>query len=307
MNAERGQKIWMNGQFKNWDDCNIHVMSHVVHYGSCVFEGIRCYRAKDNSVIFRLKEHMQRLLDSAKIYRMDVSLSLKELCDITVNLVKENSMKDCYIRPIIYRGFGAFGLVPFKSPIETAMACWSWGAYLGQDGLENGIDVKIATWNRAAPNTYPSLAKAGGNYLNSQLIKMEALADGYHEGIALDVSGNLSEGSGENVFLVKDGKLLTPSTSSSILSGITRDSIIVMAKDMGLCVKESTLPRESLYTADELFFTGTAAEITPIRSVDRIKIGAGKRGPVTKELQDRFFRIIKKEEADKFNWLTNVY
>ncbi len=305
--VKTGGKIWMNGRFKNWEDCNIHIMSHVVHYGSCVFEGIRCYKSKDNSVIFRVKEHMQRLLDSAKVYRMEPNMSVSDLCDVCVALVAENKMEECYIRPIIYRGFGAFGLVPKDSPIEVAFACWSWGAYLGKEALEQGIDVKISTWTRFAPNTLPAMAKAGGNYLNSQLIKMEALMDGYQEGIALDTAGLLSEGSGENLFLVKNGTLVTPSSSCSVLQGITRHSIITLAKEMGIPVKVQRIPREAVYLADELFFTGTAAEITPIRSVDKIKIGEGRRGPVTQKLQEAFFRIIGGETPDKFSWLTKVY
>lgn len=305
--VKTGSKIWMNGRFKNWEECNIHIMSHVVHYGSSVFEGIRCYKTKGNSVIFRVKEHMQRLLDSAKVYRMEPNMSVRDLCDVAVALVAENKMEECYIRPIIYRGLGAFGLVPKDSPIEVAFACWSWGAYLGKEALEQGIDVKISTWTRFAPNTLPAMAKAGGNYLNSQLIKMEALMDGYQEGIALDTGGLLSEGSGENLFLVKNGTLITPSSSCSVLQGITRHSIITLAKEMEIPVKVQRIPREAVYLADELFFTGTAAEITPIRSVDKIKIGEGCRGPVTKKLQEAFFRIIGGDAPDKFNWLTKVY
>ena len=305
--VKTGSKIWMNGRFKNWEDCNIHIMSHVVHYGSCVFEGIRCYKSRDNSVIFRVKEHMQRLLDSAKVYRMEPNMNVRDLCDVCVALVAENKMEECYIRPIVYRGFGAFGLVPKDSPIEVAFACWSWGAYLGKEALEQGIDVKISTWTRFAPNTLPAMAKAGGNYLNSQLIKMEALMDGYQEGIALDTGGLLSEGSGENLFLVKNGTLVTPSSSCSVLQGITRHSIITLAKEMGIPVKVQRIPREAVYLADELFFTGTAAEITPIRSVDKIKIGEGRRGPVTQKLQEAFFKIIGGEAPDKFSWLTKVY
>ncbi|MBN2145327.1 MAG: branched-chain amino acid transaminase [Candidatus Aureabacteria bacterium] len=306
-NVTTGKKIWMNGGFRNWEECQIHIMSHVIHYGSSVFEGIRCYEAKNNSVIFRLRDHMQRLLDSAKVYRMNVNYNVEQLCDMAVNLVRENKMKDCYIRPIIYRGFGAFGLIPFDSPVETACICWSWGAYLGQEALEKGIEVKVSTWNRMAPNTLPSMAKAGGNYLNSQLIKMEAIGDGYGEGIALDHQGLLSEGSGENLFLVKNGKIFTPTTGSSILPGITRHSIILLAREMGLTVKQQNVPREALYMADEVFLTGTAAEITPVCSVDRIQIGQGKRGPVTQQLQEGFFRLLRQETKDNFGWLTQVY
>jgi len=307
MSIAIGEKIWMNGKFINWNESNVHIMSHVVHYGSSVFEGIRCYQSKNNSIIFRLKDHMQRLLDSAKIYRMPVSQDVDTLCEIVLDLVRTNNMKDCYIRPIIYRGYGAFGLLPDKSPVEMAFACWSWGTYLGKQALEEGIDVKISTWNRARANTYPSMAKAGGHYLNSQLIKMEAINDGYQEGIALDTNGMISEGSGENIFLVKNDKLFTPISSSSILPGITRHSIIMLAREMGITIKQQSIPREALYIADEAFFTGTAAEVTPIKSVDKIAIGKGGRGPVTKQLQEKFFQIIKQEAEDKFNWLTTVY
>ncbi len=307
MTTALGEKIWMNGEFKDWNDSNIHIMSHVIHYGSSVFEGIRCYQSQDNSIIFRLKDHMQRLIDSAKIYRMPITWDVDTLCNIALDLVRENNMKDCYIRPIIYRGYGAFGLLPDKSPVEMALACWSWGTYLGQQALEEGIDVKISTWNRARANTYPAMAKAGGHYLNSQLIKMEAINDGYQEGIALDTNGMISEGSGENIFLVKNDKLFTPISSSSILPGITRHSLIILAREMGITVKQQSVPREALYIADEAFFTGTAAEVTPIKSVDKITIGEGGRGPITKKLQEQFFKIIKQEAEDKFNWLTTVY
>lgn len=307
MTVKTGNKIWMNGRFKDWNECNIHIMSHVIHYGSSVFEGIRCYKSKDTSIIFRLKEHMQRLLDSAKIYRMDSSITVPELCDIAINLVKENNMEDCYIRPLMYRGFGAFGLVPFDSPIELSMACWSWGAYLGSEALEKGIEAKVSSWNRFAQNTIPAIAKAGGNYLNSQLIKMEALLDGYKEGIALDSEGFVSEGSAANLFVVKNGKLITPDLSCSILQGITRDTTIDIAKDLGIEVECQRIQRESLYLADELFFTGTAVEVTPISSVDKIKIGNGKRGPITQKLQEHFFKIIRQELPDKHEWLTKVY
>lgn len=307
MTIALGEKIWINGEFKNWNDSNIHIMSHVIHYGSSVFEGIRCYQSQDNSIIFRLKDHMQRLIDSAKIYRMPITWDVDALCEIALNLVRQNNMKDCYIRPIIYRGYGAFGLLPDKSPVEMALACWSWGAYLGQQALEEGIDVKISTWNRARANTYPAMAKAGGHYLNSQLIKMEAINDGYQEGIALDTNGMISEGSGENIFLVKNNKLFTPISSSSLLPGITRHSLILLAREMGITVKQQSVPREALYIADEAFFTGTAAEVTPIKSVDKIAIGEGGRGPITKKLQEQFFKIIKQEAEDKFNWLTTIY
>jgi branched-chain amino acid aminotransferase len=305
--VKTGQKIWMNGSFVPWEECRIHILAHVIHYGSGVFEGIRCYESKGNSVIFRLREHMERLLESAKIYRMEPAADVETLCRTACELVRENAMKDCYIRPLIFRGLGAFGLIPFDSPVEIAMACWSWGAYLGKEGMENGIDVQVSTWNRYAPNTLPYMAKACGNYLNSQLMKMEAIVNGYHEAIALAPSGMLSEGSGENLFVVRRNILFTPPLCSSILQGITRDSVFRIAGDMGLEVREQVLPREALYNADELFFTGTAAEITPVRSVDRIPVGNGKRGPVTQKLQETFFRILAGESEDRYGWLTRVY
>jgi branched-chain amino acid aminotransferase len=299
-----GKYIWMNGAFCDWENAKIHVMSHVVHYGSSVFEGIRCYKSKNSSVIFRLKEHMQRLLDSAKIYRMPLALNLDQLCEAALSLVRKNAMQECYIRPIAYRGAGAYGLVPNASPVECSIVCWSWGTYLGSESLENGIDVCVSSWNRIAPNTLPFMAKAGGNYLNSQLVKVEALENGYAEGIALDTQGYVSEGSGENIFLVKNGKVFTPDTSSSILAGITRHSIITIAKEMGIPVRQRRIPREALYLADEIFLTGTAAEITPVRSVDKIQIGTGKRGPITQKLQETFFKILRQEIEDKHRWLT---
>lgn len=307
MSYPKSDYIWMNGEFKKWDECQIHVMSHVVHYGSSVFEGIRCYEGQKNSVIFRLKEHMQRLFDSAKIYRMNIPFNLNELCDATVELIRKNKLKDCYIRPIVFRGLGAFGLLPHKCTVNVAIACWPWGAYLGEEALASGIDVKISTWNRYAPNTMPYLAKAGGNYLNSQLIKMEAVQEGYAEGIALGVDGYVSEGSGENLFLVKEGKLVTPSTDCAILPGITRHAIITLAREMGYTVKTGKIAREALYLADELFFTGTAAEITPIRSVDRITVGSGKRGEITERLQKQFFNTLHQHVPDTHDWLTDVY
>jgi branched-chain amino acid aminotransferase len=305
--AKLAKKIWMDGQFIPWEDCKIHVMSHVVHYGSSVFEGIRCYKGKDNSFVFRLKDHIIRLLNSAKIYRMEVKYTLKDIEKIVLETVRENQFKDCYIRPVLFRGAGGFGVNPKNNPIHFAVATWSWGKYLGKDAVENGIDVCTSTWRRMAPNTLPSLAKAGANYMNSQLIKMEADLNGYAEAIALDTNGHISEGSGENIFLVINGVLYTPPSHSSILPGITRHSIIVLGRDLGYKVKQQIIPRETIYIADEAFFTGTAAEISVIRSVDRITVGAGKRGPVTKKLQDEFFGIIECKKEDRFGWMTPVY
>jgi branched-chain amino acid aminotransferase len=297
-------KIWFNGELTNWKDANIHVLSHVVHYGSSVFEGIRCYHNTNGSAVFRIEEHVERLFDSGRIYRMDIPFSQGELCQAILDTIKANSLRECYIRPVVFRGHGELGVNPLNSPLETVIAVWEWGSYLGQEALEQGVDVGVSTWRRMAPDTMPNMAKAGSNYMNSQLVKMEALENGYDEGIMLDYQGLVSEGSGENIFLVKDGEIYTPPISSSLLRGITRDSVIKLAKEMDLNIREESLPREMLYMADELFFTGTAAEITPIRSVDKISIGNGKRGPITEKLQSSFFKILKGEVDDRFGWLT---
>jgi branched-chain amino acid aminotransferase len=299
-------RIWHNGQFIAWNDAKIHVLSHVVSYGSSVFEGIRCYETASGPAIFRLPEHMRRMIDSAKIYRMEVPHSVEALSDAAVELVRENSLASCYIRPIVLRGYGTMGVLPGKNPVETYMACWEWGKYLGDEALSSGVDVCISSWNRIAPNTLPALSKAGGNYMNSQLIRMEADVNGYAEGIALDQQGYISEGSGENIFVVRDGKMLTPPLGASVLPGITRDSIIKIAQSLDIPLVETIIPRELLYIADEVFFTGTAAEITPIRSVDRVKVGQGRRGPITERLQKEFFGIVNGTSADRFGWLTPV-
>ncbi len=305
-------KVWKNGEFIDWNDAKIHVMSHVVNYGSSVFEGIRCYETSKGSAVFRLSEHMQRLMNSAKIYRMDSAFNRQQFCDATVELIKQSGLDSCYIRPIIFRGLDenkpAFGVNPFPNPIDSYIAIWQWGKYLGEEALENGIDVCVSSWTRITSNSMPALAKAGGNYMNSQLIKMEALLAGFSEGIALDDRGYVSEGSGENIFLVNNGKLVTPPLGASILPGITRDSVIEIARELGIEVIETTIQRAALYLADEAFFTGTAAEITPIRAVDRIVIGEGKRGPVTKILQDEFFKILDATRPAPKNaeWLTFV-
>lgn len=297
-------KIWFNGKLVDWNDAKIHVLSHVVHYGSSVFEGIRCYQNKKGSAVFRLEEHIERLFDSARIYRMEIPYTQAEVFEGILNTIKSNSLKSCYIRPVIFRGKGELGVNPLNSPLEVVIAAWEWGSYLGQEALEKGVDVGISTWRRMAPNTLPNMAKAGANYMNSQLVKMEALENGYDEGLMLDYQGMVSEGSGENIFIIKDDVIYTPSMSSSVLKGITRDSVIKLAQKMNLEVREEQLPREMLYVADEIFFTGTAAEITPIRSVDKIIIGSGKRGPVTEKLQKTFFQILNSEINDYFNWLT---
>jgi branched-chain amino acid aminotransferase len=295
--------IWHNGTLIPWDKAQIHVMSHVVHYGSSVFEGIRCYAQPQGSAIFRLPEHMQRLLDSAKVYRMTLPYSLDQLCTGVVDLVEANDIAPCYIRPIALRGYGEVGVNPKGSPIEVYIVNYSWGKYVAGD---DGADVCISSWNRAAPNTLPSLAKAGGGYLNSQLIRMEADINGYVEGIALDVNGYLSEGSGENLFVVRNGVLYTTPLTNSVLSGITRDSVLTLARHLGIPVVEQAMPRELLYIADEVFFTGTAAEVTPIRSVDRILVADGNAGPVTRQLAEEFFGIANGLRPDRFGWLTPV-
>ncbi len=299
-------KIWFNGEFVNWKDAKIHVLSHVVHYGSSVFEGIRCYNTKKGSAIFRLREHIKRLFDSAKIYRMDIPYSEDEICDAIIETIRINKLKECYIRPVVFRGYKELGVNPLSCPLETVIAVWEWGKYLGKEALEQGVDVGISSWRRMAPGTLPNMAKVGANYMNSQLVKMEAIYLNYHEGIILDYNGMVSEGSGENIFVVKDGVLYTPPISSSILVGITRDSVIKLAKDMGLSVREEPIPREMLYIADEVFLTGTAAEVTPIRSIDKIKIGTGERGKITEKLQRKFFDVIHGIDEDKYNWLTFV-
>ena len=300
-------KIWMNGTLVDWKDANIHIASHVIHYGSGVFEGARCYATPKGSACFRLEPHMRRLVESAKIYRMEYSLDLQAWMNAVLDVIRVNEMKACYIRPILYRGYETLGVNPLGNPVDAAIMVWDWGAYLGAGALEDGVDVKISSWTRMAPNTLPAMAKGTANYANSALIKMEAVLDGYSEAIALDVNGNLSEGSGQNLFIVRDSVIYTPPLGSSILGGITRDSVITLAREAGYTVTECVLPRESLYTADEVFFVGTAAEVTPVRSVDKIKVGMGKPGSVTKALQTAFFKVINGEVPDRHGWLTYVY
>lgn len=306
MGFDESSKVWKNGELIPWSQATLHVASHVVHYGSSVFEGIRCYKVKNGSAIFRLTDHLQRLLASAKIYRMLVPYSLEQLAQACKEVIRVNGYDEAYLRPVIYRGYGALGVDPTSCPVETVILTWKWGAYLGPEALEKGVDVCTATWHRSAPNTMPTLAKAGGNYLNSQLIKLEAKTNGYDEGIALTSEGLLSEGSGENLFVVYKNKLWTTPLSASILPGITRDTVCYIAKDLGIEIVEQSLPRELLYIADEAFFTGTAAEITPIRSVDRIPIGEGKRGKVTQAIQTRFYEIISGKVKDVYGWLESV-
>jgi branched-chain amino acid aminotransferase len=299
--------IWMNGALVDWKDAKIHVASHVIHYGSAVFEGARCYSTPKGSACFRLDAHMRRLVHSAKIYRMEYPLDVESWCAAVLDTIRANDMKACYIRPIVYRGYETLGVNPFPNPVDAAIILWEWGTYLGQDALERGVDVKVSTWARMAPNTLPAMAKSAANYANSALIKMEAITEGYAEGIALDVFGNVSEGSGQNVFIVRDGTLITPPMASSILGGITRDSIMTLARDLGLPVQEVNIPREALYLADEVFVVGTAAEVTPIRSVDKIQVGNGRRGPITERLQSAFFDVINGVTPDTHGWLTYVY
>jgi branched-chain amino acid aminotransferase len=302
--------VWHDGQFINWKDARVHVMSHVLHYGSSIFEGIRCYSTKQGPAVFRLREHMQRFLNSAKIYRMDHALTLDQLCDASMELVRRSGMDQCYIRPILFRSLDeehpAFGVNPFPNPLACYIGAWDWGKYLGDEAIEQGVDVCVSTWTRLTANSMPAMAKSGANYMNSQLIKMEALLNGFAEGIALDDRGYVSEGSGENIFLVTGDIVLTPPLSSSILPGITRDSVIQICQELGITVKERTIQRAALYVADELFFSGTAAEVTPIRSVDRIPVGSGGRGPITEKIQKTFFEITKGERPAPGNWLSYV-
>ena len=299
-------KIWMNGKIVDWKDATIHIASHVVHYGSGVFEGARCYKTPTGSAFFRLDAHMRRLYDSAKIYRMEIPYDCGTLTEAVVETVKANGLEACYIRPLVYRGYHTLGVNPLPCPVDTSILVWEWGAYLGPEALEQGVDVRVSSWTRSAPNTFPAMAKSTANYANSALIKMEAVVEGYSEGIALNPDGLLSEGSGQNLFIVRDGRLLTPPLASSVLAGITRDTIITLARDLGLEVREQELPRELLYVADELFFCGTAAEVTPIRSVDKVTIGTGRRGPITAALQQAFFDYINGVGPDRHGWLTPV-
>jgi branched-chain amino acid aminotransferase len=303
---EATEKIWHNGSLIPWNDAKIHVLSHVVSYGSSVFEGVRCYETERGPAIFRAADHARRLLDSAKIYRMAIPFSIEQLTAAMADVVRVNKLRACYLRPIALRGYGDMGVLPQNNPIETFIACYPWGKYLGHESAAEGVDVCVSSWTRIAPNTLPALSKAGANYMNSQLIRMEAAMNGYAEGIALDEAGFVSEGSGENIFVVRDGKILTPPLGASVLPGITRDTIIRIAGQLGIEISETLIPREMLYIADEVFFSGTAAEVTPIRSVDRILIGNGRCGPITGQIQKRFFDLVNGRIADEFHWLTSV-
>ena len=300
------EKIWRNGEFIAWEDATVHVRAHVMHYGSSVFEGIRAYDVGDQAGIFRLQEHVRRLFDSAKIYRMEIKFTPEQVEQACIAAVKENGFKACYIRPIAYRDFGPMGVNPLKNPVTLDIITWHWGAYLGEEALEQGVDMQISTWTRNRPNTTPAMAKAGANYASGALIKMEAILNGYSEGIALDSNGLLSEGSGENIFVIRDGAIHTPSGGHSILKGITRDTIIRLAAEMGMQVIETDLTREQLYMADEVFAVGTAAEVTPIRSLDKITIGAGKRGPITERIQKAYLDLVQGRGEDKWGFITRV-
>ena len=305
MALQKSEFIWMNGEYVGWDDAKIHVLSHVVHYGSSWFEGVRAYETRRGTAVFRLQEHMERLTQSLKIYRSEMDYTPEQLSDVALELIRRNNLKSCYIRPVAFRGYGELGVYPMNCPMEVVIAAWPWGRYLGPEAVEEGVDVCVSSWNRIAPNTMPTLSKAGGNYMNAQLIKIEARSNGFTEGIGLSVQGYVSEGSGENIFLVQDGVLYTTPLGASILAGITRASIIELAADLNLQVVTDQIPRAMLYTADEIFFTGTAVEVTPVRSVDHVKIGDGKPGPVTKRIQDHFFSIVESGD-DPYGWLTFV-
>ena len=303
MNAEW---IWQNGEFRRWSEATVHVSTHALHYGSSVFEGVRAYTTPDGPAVFRLREHTKRLAYSCRVARLDLPYSEDEINRAILETIARNGHQSCYIRPLVYRGAGPMGLEGRKNPVDVIILTVEWGAYLGKEALENGVDVQVSSWRRLAPGTAVSLAKIGGQYVNSQLISMEAHDNGFDEGLALDSSGNVSEGAGENVFLVIDGVVHTPGSWASILPGITRDSVLTIFRDMGVEVRFETISRDMLYLADEVFFTGTAAEITPVRSIDRLEVGNGKRGPLTKDVQEQFFAITSGELPDRYHWLTPV-
>ncbi len=298
--------IWFDGRFVPWDQAQVHVLSHALHYGSSVFEGIRCYDTAAGPAVFCLPKHVRRMFNSCKIYRMQIPFSPEQIQQAILDTVAKNGLRACYIRPLVFRGYGQMGVEPRGCPIQVAIAVWEWGAYLGAEALEQGVDVGVSSWRRMAPDTFPASAKVGGHYTNSQLMRMEAAEHGYSEAIALDIYGYVSEGSGENIFVVQDGVIYTPPLSASILGGITRQCVVILAEEMGYEVKEALITREQLYVADEIFFTGTAAEITPIRSVDHITVGPGHRGPIAAKLQEAFFKIVSGQVPDRYHWLTPV-
>jgi branched-chain amino acid aminotransferase len=304
--AMKADFIWFDGEFVPWEEAKVHVLSHVLHYGSSIFEGIRCYDTTNGPAVFCLPQHIKRLYSSCKVYRIEIPFPPEHISQAILDTVAKNGLTACYIRPLVFRGYGQLGVEPRTCPVNAIIAAWEWGAYLGAEALEQGVDVGVSSWRRMAPDTFPASTKAGGHYTNSQLIRMEAADHGYAEGIALDVYGYVSEGSGENLFMVQDGVLITPPLSASILGGITRQCIMTLAREFGYKVREALITREQLYVSDELFFTGTAAEVTPIRSVDHIVIGPGCRGPITAKLQSEFFKIVSGEAPDRHHWLTPV-
>lgn len=302
----KGEAIWMNGRLVPWDEAKIHVLSHALHYGSCIFEGMRCYKTQRGPAIFRLRDHADRLFDGCRIYRMDVPYGRGQIESAILETVRANRLEACYVRPLVYRGYKSLGVDPFPCPVDVAIAAFPWGAYLGADAAEKGVDVMVSSWRRQAPDTLPAMAKASANYMNSQLIKMEAIVNGYAEGIALDTAGFVSEGSGENLFLVRRGTLMTPPLTASVLEGVTRATVLQLGRDLGIPVAEANLPREVLYTADEVFLAGTAAEITPIRSVDKVTVGRGGPGEMTRRLQNEFRGITSGSAPDRHGWLTAI-
>lgn len=303
---DTASKIWIDGNMVDWKDAKIHVLSHVVHYGTSVFEGIRAYKNDNGVAVFRLKEHVQRLFDSAKVYKIDIPFTKEEIEEAILETVRVNDLQGCYIRPIVFRGYGQLGVDPSGCPVNVVIAAWEWGSYLGEEGMANGVDIGISSWRKPAPDTLPTLAKCGANYMNSQLAKLEAIDNGYDEAIMLDYQGHVSEGSGENIFLIEGEKLYTPAMSSSNLKGITRDSLMTIARDLGYEVIEDVISRERLYFADEVFFTGTAAEVTPIRSIDHRIVGSGKRGAISEKLQKAFFDVVEAKAEDKYGWLSYI-
>lgn len=307
MTEPKSSFVWYNGKLVPWEQATVHVMSHALHYGTSWFEGVRCYETRRGPEIFQFSQHVRRLFNSCKIYRTDVPFSPAEIEEAILETIRANSLRACYIRPLIFRGYGELGVNPLKNPIDVVILVWEWGRYLGEEGLEQGVDVCVSSWARAAPNTFPTLAKVGGNYINSTLINMEATLKGYTEGIALDTNGLVSEGAGENIFVIQDGKISTPPMASAILPGITRGAVITLARERGYSVIEEQISRERLYIADEVFLTGTAAEVTPVRSVDGIAVGPGRRGPITNRIQEDFFDYVEGKVEDRHGWMTSVY
>jgi branched-chain amino acid aminotransferase len=306
MPMPKAEVIWFNGEFVPWDEAKVHVLSHVLHYGSSVFEGIRAYKLPTGTAVLGLKPHVDRLFFSAKVIRMQIPYTRAEIAEAIKATIRRNKQEACYIRPLVFRGYETLGVYPLNCPVETVIATWEWGAYLGPDAIEKGVDVAISSWRRMAPGTALPMAKIGGQYVNSQMVVMEARARGLAEGITLDVHGYVSEGSGENIFVIYDGSIYTPPLSASILGGITRRYAVTLLNDLGYQVHEQNISRDLLYAADEVFFTGTAAEITPIKTIDGLPVGEGTRGPITKKLQEEFFAITRGEKPDRYSWLTSI-